>query len=68
MEIFDNNCQQFFGTDIDGEVIINGNVIRAAKEIRVKNNMVFINGKPVGGSDELHSLERAGKLDALLAA
>ena len=29
---------------------------------------IFINGKPVGGSDELHSLERAGKLDALLAA
>lgn len=47
MEIFDNNCQQFFGTDIDGEVIINGNVIHAAKELRVKNNMVFVNGKPV---------------------
>ena len=29
---------------------------------------IFINGKPVGGSDELHSLERAGKLDAFLAA
>ncbi len=47
MEIFDNNCQQFFGTDIDGEVIINGNVIHSAKELKVKNNMVFINGKPV---------------------
>lgn len=47
MEIHNNNCQQFFGTDIDGEVIINGNVIHAAKELKVKNNMVFINGKPV---------------------
>lgn len=47
MEIHNNNCQQFFGTDIDGEVIINGNVIHAAKELRVKNNMVFVNGKPV---------------------
>ena len=28
---------------------------------------IIINGKPVGGSDELHELERAGKLDALLA-
>ncbi|GHB00588.1 glutaredoxin 3 [Algimonas arctica] len=28
---------------------------------------VFINGKHVGGSDELAALERAGKLDALLA-
>ncbi|MFZ1661668.1 MAG: glutaredoxin 3 [Paracoccaceae bacterium] len=29
---------------------------------------IFIDGKPLGGSDDLHALERAGKLDALLAA
>lgn len=29
---------------------------------------VFIDGTPIGGSDELAALERAGKLDALLAA
>lgn len=29
---------------------------------------IFINGDPVGGSDDLHALDRAGKLDALLAA
>ena len=29
---------------------------------------VFINGVHVGGSDELAALERAGKLDAMLAA
>lgn len=28
---------------------------------------VFIDGDPIGGSDELHALERAGKLDSLLA-
>lgn len=28
---------------------------------------IFINGKPVGGSDDLHALDAAGKLDALLA-
>lgn len=28
---------------------------------------VFINGRPIGGSDELYALERSGKLDALLA-
>ncbi|MEB2312614.1 MAG: glutaredoxin 3 [Sorangiineae bacterium] len=28
---------------------------------------IFINGRPVGGCDDLHALERAGKLDALLA-
>lgn len=29
---------------------------------------IFINGRSIGGSDELAALERAGKLDALLAA
>jgi glutaredoxin 3 len=29
---------------------------------------VFINGAAVGGSDDLAALERAGKLDVLLAA
>jgi glutaredoxin 3 len=29
---------------------------------------IFIGGVHVGGSDELHALERAGKLDALLNA
>lgn len=29
---------------------------------------IFIGGTHVGGSDDLHALERVGKLDALLAA
>ncbi|MBP0494729.1 glutaredoxin 3 [Pararoseomonas indoligenes] len=29
---------------------------------------IFIGGQAIGGSDELAALERAGKLDALLAA
>lgn len=29
---------------------------------------IFINGQPVGGSDDLQALDRAGRLDALLAA
>lgn len=29
---------------------------------------IFIDGTPIGGSDELHALDRAGKLDAMLAA
>jgi len=28
---------------------------------------IFINGRHIGGSDELAELERAGKLDAMLA-
>ena len=27
---------------------------------------IFINNQPIGGCDELHALERSGKLDALL--
>jgi glutaredoxin 3 len=29
---------------------------------------IFIDGRHVGGSDDLHALDRAGKLDSLLAA
>ncbi|WP_323035131.1 glutaredoxin 3 [Pararhodobacter sp.] len=29
---------------------------------------IFINGVHVGGSDDLHALDRQGKLDAMLAA
>ena len=28
---------------------------------------IFVAGKPVGGSDNLHALDASGKLDALLA-
>lgn len=27
---------------------------------------IFIDGRPIGGCDDLHALERAGELDALL--
>ena len=41
-------------------------------EMRSRTNrtsvpQIFINGQHVGGSDDLAALERAGKLDALLA-
>ena len=29
---------------------------------------IFIGGRHIGGSDDLHALDRAGKLDPLLAA
>jgi glutaredoxin 3 len=34
---------------------------------RVTVPQIFIGNLHVGGSDDLHALERAGKLDALLA-
>lgn len=47
MKVHNNNCQQFFGADIDGAVIINGNVIRGVKELNVEKEKVYINGKLV---------------------
>lgn len=35
-------------------------------EGRMTVPQVFIDGKPYGGSDDIHALDRAGKLDPLL--
>jgi glutaredoxin 3 len=35
-------------------------------EGRTSVPQIFIDGKPVGGSDDIHALDRAGKLDAML--
>ncbi len=46
----------------------------ARKEARTRSGgktsapQIFIDGNSIGGADELMALERAGKLDALLAA
>jgi glutaredoxin 3 len=47
----------------------------AAREESIKRSggktsvpQIFIDGNAIGGSDDLAALERAGKLDALLAA
>ena len=38
-----------------------------ARANRTSVPQIFINGQHIGGSDELAALERAGKLDTLLA-
>ena len=38
-----------------------------ARANRTSVPQIFINGQHIGGSDELATLERAGKLDTLLA-
>ena len=40
----------------------------ARSEGRTTVPQIFIDGEPIGGSDDLAALDRAGKLDALLAA
>lgn len=37
-------------------------------EGRSTTPQIFIDGKPIGGSDDLAALDRAGELDKLLAA
>ncbi|MBD3665265.1 glutaredoxin 3 [Sulfitobacter aestuariivivens] len=55
------------------EVDVLSNPDRKAEMVQRANGgrtvpQIFIGGEHVGGSDDLHALERAGKLDALLAA
>lgn len=49
-----------------------GSAGRAEMEQRVPGSrtvpQILINGQAVGGCDDLHALDRAGKLDPLLAA
>ena len=42
--------------------------MRARAEGRTTVPQIFIDGRGIGGSDELASLEASGELDALLAA
>jgi glutaredoxin 3 len=57
---------QFTEIDVSGDP-----VGRAAMTERANGRMtvpqIFVGDVHVGGSDDLHELERAGKLDALLA-
>jgi glutaredoxin 3 len=55
------------------EIDLSGNWERRDEMIERANGrmtvpQIFIGGVHVGGSDELHALERAGRLDPLLAA
>lgn len=41
--------------------------MRARAEGRTTVPQIFIDGRPVGGCDEIHALEAEGRLDGLLA-
>lgn len=49
-----------YNNDVRNEMIQKSNGARTFPQI-------FINGEHVGGCDELHALDRAGKLDPMLA-
>ena len=58
------------GATFDEMDVMEDDAKRAEMRTRSKRSTVpqiFINGQHIGGSDELDELERAGKLDSLLA-
>lgn len=54
-------------TDVSGEPELRQRMVARAGG-RHTVPQIFINGQHVGGSEEVHALDRAGKLDAMLAA
>jgi glutaredoxin 3 len=54
------------------EIDVMGNPEKRAEMVRRSGGgrtvpQIFIDGTPIGGCDELHALERTGKLDPMLA-
>ncbi len=54
-------------TDVSGDPAMRAAMMQRAKG-RHTVPQIFIDGRHIGGCDELHALDRAGKLDPLLAA
>lgn len=52
--------------DVGGDPILRAKMTKLAGGRRTVPQ-IFVNGRSIGGFDELASLERAGKLDPLLA-
>lgn len=57
----------FEETDVSADMDLRREMMRRANG-RHTVPQIFIGGRHVGGSDDLHALDRAGKLDPLLAA
>lgn len=57
----------FEETDVSGDPALRAEMMQRAKG-RHTVPQIFIDGRHIGGCDELHALDRAGKLDPLLAA
>ena len=55
----------FEETDVSSDQAKRAEMMQRAKG-RTSVPQIFIGGQAVGGSDDIHALDRAGKLDALL--
>ena len=63
--LLDGKGVQYIEIDVDAEPARRQEMMQRAQG-RYTVPQIFIDGKPVGGSDDIHALDRAGKLDALL--
>jgi glutaredoxin 3 len=65
MRLLDSKGVTYEVCDLDDEPAREGEMVTLSGG-RFTVPQIFINGRHVGGSDELAELERLGKLDALL--
>ena len=64
-QLLNNKGVAFNEIKVDGEPAQRAEMVRKAGKTSVPQ--IWIGSTHVGGCDDLHALERAGKLDALLA-
>lgn len=62
-----NKGVDFIEHDATGKPELRAEMIEKARG-RSTFPQIFINGQHVGGCDDIHALDRAGKLDPMLAA
>lgn len=65
--LLDRKGAKFVEIDVSGDADQRQEMLRRANG-RSTVPQIFIGEEHVGGSDDLHALDRAGKLDRLLAA
>ena len=64
--LLDRKGASYEESDVSGDPASRTEMMTRAGRYTVPQ--IFIDGKHIGGSDDLHALDRAGKLDPLLAA
>ena len=65
-QLLERKGVRFTEINVDGQPQVRAEMARKAGRTSVPQ--IWIGATHVGGCDDLHALERAGKLDALLAA
>ena len=64
--LLDRKGVTYIDIRVDNEPALRAEMIQRSGRTSVPQ--IFIDGRAIGGSDDLHALERSGELDRLLAA